>query len=374
MKYMGSKRAMLKNGLGHLIERETTNAERFVDLFTGSGAVAHFVAERFPIPVLATDLQEYGATLAAAVIERCKPISAAHLWRNWRKRAERIRKRYSPPRTSKVTKPSVRIVRAWCAKQDLPITRAYGGHYFGAEQSVWLDALRATLPESEPARTVALAALIQAASTCAASPGHTAQPFQPTKTAKRFLVEGWERDALQQTRNALKGLARVHAKRKGKAKAADANSVALTLGSRDLVFIDPPYSGVHYSRFYHVLETLARGRHEEVDGTGRYPKPDRRPRSQYSVKRESSSALEELLGRISSRGASAILTFPNAVCSNGLSGQLVREIAQRHFLVEEKLVESRFSTLGGTSGANHRPARQDVGELILLLRPNRASR
>ena len=48
-----------------------------------------------------------------------------------------------------------------------------------------IDAFRASLPRSEPSRTIALAALIRAASKCAAAPGHTAQPFQPTRLRSR---------------------------------------------------------------------------------------------------------------------------------------------------------------------------------------------
>ena len=52
MKYMGSKRAMLQNGLGELLGREAADALRFFDLFAGSGAVAIHIARRFAISVL----------------------------------------------------------------------------------------------------------------------------------------------------------------------------------------------------------------------------------------------------------------------------------------------------------------------------------
>ena len=63
---MGSKRAMLRNGLGELLAQEVPNAERFIDLFAGSGAVAAHVASKFQVPVLAFDLQRYAAILAGA--------------------------------------------------------------------------------------------------------------------------------------------------------------------------------------------------------------------------------------------------------------------------------------------------------------------
>ncbi len=57
MKYMGSKRAMLSNGLGDLLRSEMLGAKRFADLFAGSSAVAWFAAEHSECSVLASDLQ-----------------------------------------------------------------------------------------------------------------------------------------------------------------------------------------------------------------------------------------------------------------------------------------------------------------------------
>lgn len=195
MKYMGSKRAMLTNGLGELLSEKIKGADRFIDLFAGSAAVATHVACKYDVPVLAYDLQEFSVVLANAVLRRQESLDWRSIWTNWRARACRIWSKVPVPGAGRFSASAVQKCRRWCATQsDLPITRAYGGHYFSPTQSVWIDALRFTLPDDEPKRTVALAALIDAASQCAAAPGHTAQPFQPTLTAKQFLKEAWERD------------------------------------------------------------------------------------------------------------------------------------------------------------------------------------
>ena len=207
MKYMGSKRAMLGNGLGELLAQEVPNAERFIDLFAGSGAVAAHVASKFQVPVLAFDLQRYAAILAGAVINRQTPIQWQRSFRHWIERAEKIVERNAPLEPQNITIASVAECRTWCAAQnDLPITKAYGGHYYSPSQAVWFDALRASLPARQPIKTVALAALIQAGSKCAAAPGHTAQPFQPTRTAKPYLAEAWSKDVVEKTRQALDAL------------------------------------------------------------------------------------------------------------------------------------------------------------------------
>lgn len=374
MKFMGSKRWMLSNGLGSLLCKHAKKAERFVDLFSGSSAVAAFVAETTAAKVLAFDLQQFSCVLARAVISRIKPIDGEKLARSWQQQANRIYLRYRIPTTKILSARSVSEVRKWCGDQRLlPITYAYGGHYFSPTQAVWIDCLRRTVPTGGINRWIALAALIQAASQCAAAPGHTAQPLQPTETAIEFVQQAWSKDLVERTANHVRTLAGRFALTHGAAQVMDANGAAKSLKSDDLVFIDPPYSGVHYSRFYHVLETIAIGECGEVGGVGRYPDPSRRPWSRYSVKGESTSALKELLETVASKGAKAILTFPDHECSNGLSGDIVRELAGCDFSLSEKVVENKFSTLGGTksklSSGNGRSARQKARELILLLKP-----
>ncbi len=372
MKYMGSKRAMLQNGLGELLSSQIATGKRFVDLFCGSGAVGVHVAKHYSLPVVAFDLQRFSAVLSGAVIQRTRKLAWRTIWERWRRRAQyRVRRRRAP-RAEQVTKNSVEQYRRWCARQsDLPITRAYGGYYFSPEQAVWIDALRMSLPKTKPARTVALAALIQAASQCAAAPGHTAQPFQPTRRGRIYLADLWRRDIAERTERAFCQLAQQCARRRGSAEVADANEVAARLRPGDVVFIDPPYSSVQYSRFYHVLETIAHGSCASVEGTGRYPPSRQRPRSRYSLKSEAETALDELLKAVAKRHVRAILTFPNHTCSNGLSGDKVRRIAARYFDTRKLTVESRFSTLGGI-GVNGkreaaRAARQPATELMLVL-------
>ena len=365
MKYMGSKRWMLQNGLADLIAREVRGAARFVDLFAGSGAVSTHVAMKYEVPVTAYDLQTFSTVLARAVIGRESRIDAERLWTNWYARARELRRSLRAPSALIVNWTAVNQHRQWCAEQTWSVTKSYGGYYFSALQAIWLDALRQTLPEREPGKSVALAAMVCAASQCAAAPGHTAQPFQPTRRAKPFLVEAWRKDIVDYCENALSALSGQHAKVRGCAKVADANRAATSIAEGDLVFIDPPYSSVHYSRFYHVLETLARGRCSDVSGTGRYPAAHERPRSRYSLKSESSVALNDLFAAISSRGGKAIVTFPQRRCSNGLSGRAVAGLASNHFKMERSWVASQFSTLGGNN--DHRNARRSTRELILVL-------
>jgi len=372
MKYMGSKRSMLLNGLGDLLADTAPTATRFVDLFAGSAAVAIHVATKYEIPVVASDLQQYSAIFAGAVLERKGELEWEKIWNTWHESAKEIYTRQRPPKIERITKKAVQECREWALRRrNLPLTKAYGGHYYSPEQVVWIDAFRATIPDEKPEHTVALAALLHVASRCAASPGHTAQPLQPSRNANVYIAAAWAKDVPTLSKEFFSSISKVYAKQVGLTQTADANVAADDVKESDLVFIDPPYSGVQYSRFYHVLESVATGAPGEVSGVGRNPTPEMRPHSRYSIITGAKTAFSELLAKVGSKGAECIVTFPAHECSNGLSGEAVREIAREHFKVKEKLVQSKFSTLGGVNVevGNGRNPRRAAEELILTLSP-----
>jgi adenine-specific DNA-methyltransferase len=383
MKYMGSKRSMLLNGLGELISSEITQHDRLVDLFCGAASVSWFAAARHEVPVLSVDLQHYATALAGAVTERTIPIDSHELidgwlltafaWANSHSAWEDAQSSdQSKVNTSTWVKRSRQLVESMSLGSDTIVTRSYGAHYYSLTQALILDGMIQTLPSDRIVRKVCLAATIITASQCAAAPGHTAQPFQPTRTASPFLREAWKRDPLRYAMAALHELGPKHATRVGTTQVDDAVTVASSLKATDLVFVDPPYSGVHYSRFYHVLETIARGTCGDVSGVGRYPAPEERPASAFSRKSESLNALSDLLDRLASSKCTVIFTFPAGNCSNGLSGDAVKDAAEQWFTVAKQGVKSRFSTLGGNNQNRH--ARQNSSELILLLRPRKVAR
>jgi len=373
MKYMGSKRAMLLNGLGDILDREIYEAERFIDLFSGSGVVSVHVAEKYNTPVLAVDLQYYSSILINAVISRNRPLNIHRTSDNWISRAEKVYSRQSVPIIDDYNAATILFLREWSNRQmNLPITQAYGGHYFSPEQAVWLDALRQTLPTHKSSKLVALAALIKVASQCAASPGHTAQPLQPTPTALPFVKDAWTKNIIYRVKQEFACLSQRYSKQIGNAVVGDANVFIKHIKHGDLVFLDPPYSAVQYSRFYHVLETIAWGSCGDVFGVGRYPDRCKRPISKYSLISEAYKAVEDLIVRLAHKKVRAIITFPDHQCSNGLSGNTIREISNRYFNIIENSVESKFSTLGGTGDKMEkitRSARLKAKELMLVLEP-----
>ncbi len=394
---MGSKRYMLNNGLGVLIREELSSANRVVDPFCGAGSIVQFVAENSNKEIVAGDLQHYAVVLADAIIGRTQEVNTVSLEEKWLLKVDENlskSKLYSRARRNDINHSS--NVKKWVSESRTlckttstvgPVWNAYGGHYFSPKQALMFDYLIKFLPKNSPDRNVCLAAIIIAASRCAAAPGHTAQPFQPTVGAGKFIKVSWTIDPIKSCRTALREISPRYAKIKGVAVVSDAEKLIKKLKKGDLVIVDPPYSGVQYSRFYHVLETIARGKCGPVDGVGRYPSLSERPQSAFSNAGQSQEAIENLLERLASKETTVIFTFPKGECSNGLSGDKVLEMAGKWFDISEKsrihkhVVKGKFSTLGGNNKLKLRDdrvkkSRVKSEELILLLKPkkNHASR
>lgn len=354
MKYMGSKKYLLSNGLGKLVIEKANESNKFYDLFSGSSSVVWYIAKKINKKIIAGDLQQYSVILSNAVIQRTKEYDIKYLQQNW---INESRKEFI-----QLVKKQKKLNKAFNIIQS-----AYAGYYFSSHQALIFDVLLKNLPKREPSKSIAKAALIIAASQCVASPGHTAQPFKLTPKGVRFITEAWHRDPFLYTEKALKSISSQFAKKKGEAKLIDANVLAKQVKKGDLVFIDPPYSGVHYSRFYHVLETIAKGKKVKVSGAGRYPPQSQRPISSYSMKTSSRNAIKNLIEILGKKKANVIITFPSGRASNGLSGKFIKSVAKQHFNIEQEIVKGSFSTLGGN--VTNRPARKKSNEMILYLEP-----
>jgi adenine-specific DNA methylase len=373
---MGSKLTLLDGVLGERLIEESSTHSRFVDLFAGSGSVAHHIAKSVKTSCVAVDLQQFSCELAGAVIERTAAISSEQLYGAWHRRAlalvDSLRGQHGAwQSTSAGVVAQMRSAAAKAPRQAF-VVRDYGGHYFSIDQAWWLSAYRITLPRLQPQRRVALAALLRTASRCSASPGHTAQPFQPTVSLLPHIAAAWSVDVPTQVRRELEWLAPQHALKVGKAVKADSVEYASKgLMEGDLVFCDPPYSEAQYSRFYHVLEGIARGGWNTVAGAGRAPSIERRPRSEFSSRRSSVRAMSNLLAAAARNRSTVMLTYPEGDRSNGLAVSDIREVAEGLFSIKEERLPHRHSTLGGSASDDSiRKGRRDLHEVLFTLRPS----
>ena len=83
MKYMGSKKSLLENGLGDIILRSCDRKSRFIDLFSGTGSVATYIAKNAEIEVIAVDLQAYSAIMSDAILSRTAKYKTKAILEVW---------------------------------------------------------------------------------------------------------------------------------------------------------------------------------------------------------------------------------------------------------------------------------------------------
>lgn len=130
---------------------------------------------------------------------------------------------------------------------------------------------------------------------------------------------------------------------RGNALLGDAGRTARTAGA-DLLYLDPPYNRRNYGGYYHLPETLARGRELSVRGVAGLPNRAF-PRSDFYVKARAESALRRLVQKAPWRAL--VLHYSD----QGLvPAEAIRRILHPLGQVKEQIVMAQgFSTVGSRS-------------------------
>jgi adenine-specific DNA-methyltransferase len=347
--YLGCKLRVL-DVLERALDFVEPTAGGLLDLFSGTGVVAaHLASSR---PVIAADVQEYARVLASALLAGEAPsrLEAVELvataTRNCARAASEgmaalieheresvvraeagdpesfcsviengslFRSAIECPSDPRLARLLTRALKDTATGPETVITRYYGGVYFSYEQALMLDQLATAvrmLPQ--PSRDVGLAAVMSTASDVVTSVGNQfAQPIRPRESDGRPKSAAL-RGAARQRRLSVDELFLMWMDRYASLPAPAYESVAVRRDFKDaladppapvsVVYADPPYTRDHYSRYYHVLETVALGDEPEVsfmrlgDATlvsrGLYR--DQRHQSPFCIKSQAPRAFAEL--------------------------------------------------------------------------------
>lgn len=173
------------------------------------------------------------------------------------------------------------------------VTERYANAYFGVAQSIEIDSLRAAIEAafqkgSDPRRHICLAALIVAVCLCNSGP-HFAQPPKILNLhSLGVIIERRARSVMWEFELALRRLAArpplttpiKQVTTLNWSEALDDFLNAIPEGPR-AVYVDPPYSKLQYSRYYHVLNVILAYDYPPIHGVGRYPPLDLRFSSRF---------------------------------------------------------------------------------------------
>jgi len=354
---MGNKARYL-----HAISREVANVARpeglRLDLFAGSGVVSRELAKQGP--VVSADIQTYSKIFALALTapEVISGVRAKELVVSATENADRTLSRIQglvalEDEALRVARedPAKLISLLECgslaqsdvgsadlsllrndARQNLnPVANTlvwyYGGVYFSYRQAVFLDELlrivRAQL--SGNAMYTAIAAAMGTASDSVSTVGnHFAQPVQMlTKhgeikpAAVKMILSRRHIDPSAQFLGWLERYSAISPSRfPCTAVTGDyINVLEENAAGADVVYADPPYTRDHYSRFYHVLETMAVGDDPGVTFRPGTNEPSKglyrvdRHQSPFSIRSQAPAAFRKLISSVSSQEASLILSY-----------------------------------------------------------------
>lgn len=378
------------------------------DLFAGSGTVSFALSRTRE--VLAADIQEYSRVICTALLKPA-PISdkdaadrirrADHMRGKFEACIEplleyeekALRRSESQPEflcdlvdhgclisgeANGTLGKAVEAARGRIASSNapLPATRYFGGRYFSFRQAVYMDSIL-----TETVGETYLAALLSTASTLVNSIGKQfAQPIRPRRsdgTIKAELVRQMCRDRSLDARevyigwlNRYRGTEQVRAHRVAR---GDFRDVLSGLRDVSVIYADPPYTRDHYSRFYHVLETLCLRDCPEVSTTFRTGPMSRglyrtnRHQSPFCIKSQAPAAFMDLFA--GANGVPMLLSYSPFVTAGHprmMTVEGIAELAKQHYrsvaIVPAKLAHSKLNRV-----ELHREASEN-GEVFIVCR------
>ncbi len=358
--YLGSKRRMA----GEVVDcvRDMQTEGRVLDLFSGMGSVSVALSKSFP--VTAVDVQEYSRAMCSALIvgdwdpnwsasdvqseyeaarARLYPVfagvieyekSAIEAFRlgEGRPLSDIVEHGCMLPEYRKVVPGDLKRLMGEADQRqeavrsyDVPI-RYYGGSFFSYEQAVDLAAIRIAA-DAAPAhmRDVTIAALICAASHCASTVG--GQFAQPLKTIdgkgalKQVALDkayaARQKNVFEAFLRAIDEIKAIRLSRpENEAVRGECVSYLDTHAVRvGAIYADPPYSRYHYSRYYHVLETLALGDQPTITANPATKAPSRgvyranRYQSPFSMRSSARKGFEHLFAACASVSDVLVLSY-----------------------------------------------------------------
>lgn len=369
--YLGGKQRFLDEIID-TISKNVPQRATVCDLFSGSGAVSFALAKRWS--VTAIDIQEYARVLSSAALS--PEASGADVkrligrvqrstlrqqldeafWELLRREstaldaAERgdpeplcqlidygsLVMDESPDQRSRAVELCRKRTQSHIERRGLDtgpqtvISRYYGGVYFSWKQAIQLDSLLMEVHKaSQPHKDLLLAAVFGAATDAVNSVGkHFAQPLRLRNGAgqvKEHLVRQTIRDRrVDVFERFLEWVRRLGANRPPPGdhvaiRSDFADFLADSSCEVDLVYADPPYTRDHYSRFYHVLETMALRDEPNLSTTSirsdngarisRGIYRDDRHQSPFCIKSKAEAAFDELISLVSGRDAPLVLSY-----------------------------------------------------------------
>ena len=246
-------------------------------------------------------------------------------------------------------------------------SKYYSGTYWNFEQCVWIDSLRciAEKHKDKPLYYAILGSLISAMSYVTQSTGHYAQyrdinsnNFDDILIYRRRSIWNYFEKKFKELTISLNG-AIIKDTRITNLDYLDCLRV---IENGSIVYADPPYQSVHYSRFYHALETLVRYDYPAVSHKGRYRED--RHQSPFCKKTTVKQAFTNLFEGVKSKNAHLALSYSDTgMITLKQITELAKYVFKKQYTVEILEKSHMHSTMGRSD-----EKQQEVTEYIVLFK------
>lgn len=412
MKYMGSKRELIED-IRELIISNYSGDGAVLDLFAGTCGVG--MALRDIAPIYSNDVQSYSGLIAEGVLGvRLPPMQQNEIWSLLAKKYEHnfdalasiiptqleaSRKyignltwnedsrleyiKFMDDISNHVLKNSttnlelVALRNGYFERSEknnqlfpyLQTTYLFSEMYFSTEQAIAIDsliyAINSLRGSYSSLKKPLMAALIHAYSYSSAGTGHFAQ-FRDMSTLdsvkdvfhyrKHSVIDYFLRKAeeiIKASQN-NKFPEENEAHQEDYEKLLNDSTVMKKIG---MIYADPPYSFVHYSRFYHAIENLARYDYPVVEHKGRY-RGDRH-QSPFCIKTKASGAFERMFEASYRHKKPILVSYSN---TGMITLENLVDIAERiGFSVSTLEINHKHSTMGRLKDKS-----RDVKEALVM--------
>lgn len=285
IRYMGNKNKLLDFIVPEII-RNSSDDDIICELMAGTSCVSYALKDKRRI--YTNDIQYYSYIISNALIKNnSKVISSESAIKD-------LEENYRINLSSN--------------KYDF-FKKNYSNTYFSAKQCIEIDSIRYAISYINDINTKSLylVALMNAMCVCESTSGHFAQylPADHPRLEKIKYKSIW--DEFLRKCNDLKKI--IFSKFENKCFNLNYEKL-IELPEFDdvsLVYIDPPYTGEQYSRFYHVLETICKYDNPELEFKGLY-RTDRFT-STFSLRTKVFDEFEKLFSVLASKGKKVILSY-----------------------------------------------------------------
>lgn len=380
IKYMGSKRKLLKY-LGESIN-EIYEGEGICDLFAGSSILSGSLGHS--ITMHSNDIQHYSAILS-------KTYLGNYNWSEYQGLIDEVVE-LAQQYVNKIQNLYPQLVFEYDTELSLSefnkqeqqqqalidfnfedldfhlFIKNYSGTYWSFEQCSWIDALRkvAETYSDTPVYYPIISSLMFAMAYNAQSTGHYAQYRDANNiVSMKDIIIYRKKKIIPYFKKKLKELIETTGKNtlNHTVTALDYRECLDMIDTGTIVYADPPYAFVHYSRFYHVLETLVKYDYPQVLYKGRY-RTDRH-QSPFCKRSEVKNAFKILFRKIKKKKAKLVLSYSN---SGMISLEKIISIAEvalgKDYKVVLKAVDYTHSTMGRAEDKS-----REVKEYLIIATP-----